>query len=113
MRISDWSSDVCSSDLLYHGWKFGADGTIQETPNHCDPRLRARLKAPAFKVHEEAGLLWAYMGPQDAMPPFRRFAFMEVPDTHRTIFRIYQPENSLQLVQQGTDRKSTCLNSSH
>src|SRR3546814_12046862 len=20
MRISDWSSDVCSSDLTYHGW---------------------------------------------------------------------------------------------
>src|SRR3546814_17492253 len=43
------------------------------------------------------------MGPQDAMPPFRRFAFMEVPDTHRTIFRIYQPANYLQLVEQGSD----------
>ena len=21
---------------LYHGWKFGVDGTIQETPNHPD-----------------------------------------------------------------------------
>lgn len=88
---------------LYHGWKFGIDGTIQETPNHCDPRFRARLKAPAFQVHEEAGLLWAYMGPQDAVPPFRRFDFMEVPDSHRTIFRIYQPANYLQLVEQGSD----------
>src|SRR3546814_21038897 len=43
------------------------------------------------------------MGPQDAMPPFRRFPFMEVPDTHRTIFRIYQPANYLQLVEQGSD----------
>ena len=88
---------------LYHGWKFGADGTIQETPNHCDPRLRARLKAPAFKVREEAGLLWAYMGPAEAEPPFRRFAFMDAPETHRTIFRIYQPANYLQLVEQGAD----------
>ena len=88
---------------LYHGWKFGVDGTIQETPNHCDPRLRARLKAPAFKVHEEAGLLWAYMGPQDSVPAFRRFAFMDAPETHRTIFRIYQPANYLQLVEQGSD----------
>jgi phthalate 4,5-dioxygenase len=88
---------------LYHGWKFGVDGTIQETPNHCDPRLRARLKAPAFKVNEEAGLLWAYMGPQDNVPAFRRFAFMDVPESHRTIFRIFQPANYLQLVEQGSD----------
>lgn len=88
---------------LYHGWKFGADGTIQETPNHCDARLRARLKAPAYKVREEAGLLWAYMGPAEAEPPFRRFAFMDVPETHRTTFRIYQHANYLQLVEQGSD----------
>src|SRR3546814_14949963 len=30
MRISDWSSDVCSSDLVYLGW---ADGTRFEV--HC------------------------------------------------------------------------------
>ena len=88
---------------LYHGWKFAADGTIMETPNHCDARLRARLKAPAFKVREEAGLLWAYLGPAESEPPFRRFAFMNVPETHRTIFRIYQTANYLQLVEQGSD----------
>jgi phenylpropionate dioxygenase-like ring-hydroxylating dioxygenase large terminal subunit len=88
---------------LYHGWKFGVDGTILDTPNHCDPRFRARLKAPAYLVHEEAGLLWAYMGPTEAAPAFRRFAFMNMPDSHRTIFRIYQPANYLQLVEQGSD----------
>lgn len=88
---------------LYHGWKFGVDGEIQETPNHCDPRLRARLKAPAYKVREEAGLLWAYMGPAEQEPPFRRFAFMDAPQANRTIFRIYQPANYLQLVEQGSD----------
>ena len=88
---------------LYHGWKFGPDGTIMETPNHCDARFRARLKAPAYKVHEEAGLLWAYMGPAESAPAFRRFAFMDVPNDHRTIFRIYQNANYLQLVEQGSD----------
>src|SRR3546814_11437141 len=28
MRISDWSSDVCSSDLLNYFWNFGALATI-------------------------------------------------------------------------------------
>lgn len=88
---------------LYHGWKFGVDGTIQETPNHCDARLRHRLKAPAYAVKEEAGLLWAYLGPQDSAPDFRRFAFMSAPDENRTIFRIVQKCNYLQLVEQGSD----------
>src|SRR3546814_11145695 len=26
MRISDWSSDVCSSDLLHNEWNFRDDG---------------------------------------------------------------------------------------
>ncbi|HKR86779.1 MAG TPA: Rieske 2Fe-2S domain-containing protein [Phenylobacterium sp.] len=88
---------------LYHGWKFGADGTIQETPNHCDPRFRARLKAPAYPVEECAGLLWAYMGPAEKKPPFRSFAFMDAPEANRTIIRITQRANYLQLVEQGSD----------
>lgn len=88
---------------LYHGWKFGVDGTIQATPNHCDARLRARLKAPAYAVREASGLLWAYLGSQDSIPPFRRFAFMDGPASHHTVFRIYQPANYLQLVEQGSD----------
>src|SRR5580693_8608430 len=40
---------------LYHGWKFGVDGTIQETPNHADSRFRERLKAPCYPVREEGG----------------------------------------------------------
>ncbi|WP_254295271.1 Rieske 2Fe-2S domain-containing protein [Sphingomonas tagetis] len=88
---------------LYHGWKFGADGTIQETPNHCDARFKARMKAPAYKTHEAGGMLWAYLGPQDRVPPFRHFAFIDVPDSHRTIFRVVQRCNYLQLVEQGSD----------
>src|SRR3546814_14002589 len=30
MRISDWSSDVCSSDLT-HGWAVGHDGVVLAT----------------------------------------------------------------------------------
>src|SRR3546814_3007732 len=30
MRISDWSSDVCSSDL-HHGWRWAEDGNFELT----------------------------------------------------------------------------------
>ena len=50
---------------LYHGWKFAVDGTILETPNNADGRLRQRLKAPAYDTIERSGLIWAYIGPKE------------------------------------------------
>src|SRR3546814_3710162 len=35
MRISDWSSDVCSSDLTHHG--LWPDGKTREWPQYCLP----------------------------------------------------------------------------
>ena len=59
---------------LYHGWKFGVDGTVQETPNLCEGRFRERVKAPAYPVREAGGVVWAYIGPQRqgaALPALR------------------------------------------
>jgi phthalate 4,5-dioxygenase len=88
---------------LYHGWKFGVDGTVQETPNHCDTRFREGLKAPAYPVREEGGVVWAYIGPRDKEPPFQRFGFMEGPDENRVVLRINTTANYLQLYEGGTD----------
>ena len=55
----------CGIRCLYHGWKFAVDGTVLDTPNHADPRMKAKLKAPAYPVNEIGGLVWAYIGPAD------------------------------------------------
>src|SRR3546814_6185104 len=60
MRISDWSSDVCSSDLLFRGARGTAPGTgwpvdggrPRADPARCagdgaDVRARCRLRRPA------------------------------------------------------------------
>lgn len=88
---------------LYHGWKFAVDGTILETPNHEDCRFRQRLKAPAFSVREEGGLVWAYIGSKKNVPPFRRFSFMDALPEHRTVIRINVKANYLQLWEGGAD----------
>lgn len=88
---------------LYHGWKYCVDGTIAETPNLPDPRFRERQKAPAYPVREAGGIVWTYLGPAEKEPPFRHFAFMDAKESHRTIFRIDQHANYLQLVEQGSD----------
>src|SRR3546814_21107628 len=42
MRISDWSSDVCSSDLLFLGWPWGWD----EVKQMCGRFLRPGISVP-------------------------------------------------------------------
>src|SRR5580698_4812443 len=88
---------------LYHGWKFGVDGTIQETPNHPDSRFRERLKAPCYPVREEGGIVWAYIGDKKKVPPFRRFSFMDAEPSHRTVIRVNVDCNYLQLWEGGAD----------
>lgn len=88
---------------LYHGWKFAVDGTLMETPNHADPRVKERLKATAYPVREQSGLVWAYIGPKEHEPPFRTFAFDTVPETNRIVFRLNVHANYLQMWEGGTD----------
>jgi phthalate 4,5-dioxygenase len=88
---------------LYHGWKFGIDGTIQETPNHCNEKFRQRLKAPAFPVREAGGLIWTYIGPKEKQPPFQNYLFMQGPAENRVVLRVDTEANYLQLWEGGTD----------
>lgn len=88
---------------LYHGWKFAVDGTILETPNHADCRFREKNKAKAYPVVEKNGLIWAYIGPKEAQPPFRVFASDEVPEANRVVARINVKANYLQLWEGGLD----------
>jgi phthalate 4,5-dioxygenase oxygenase subunit len=88
---------------LYHGWKFSVTGTVLETPNHSDPKYRTRMKAPAFPVQEEGGIVWAYVGPKEQQPEFSRFAFMDAKPEHRVVVRVDVACNYLQLVEGGED----------
>lgn len=88
---------------IYHGWKFAVDGTIMDMSNNADSTYIEKLKAPAYPVFERSGLIWTYIGPKDKQPPFRTFAFDEVPDSNRILFRVNTHANYLQMWEGGTD----------
>lgn len=94
---------------LFHGWKFGVDGTIQETPNHCNERFRERTKAPAYPVREAGGLVWTYIGPANDEPPFTNFSFFDGPDENRVVIRINADANYLQLFEGGCDSSHVAI----
>jgi phthalate 4,5-dioxygenase oxygenase subunit len=94
---------------LYHGWKFSVDGTILETPNLSEPRIRERLKAPSYPARESGGLVWAYLGPAELEPPFRHFAFADAEEENRVVLRINVNANFLPLWEGGADTAHVTL----
>src|SRR5947199_673924 len=55
----------------YHGWLFDVDGTILETPGEpAGNTLKDQLCHGAYPTHEAHGIVFAYMGPPEQMPPF-------------------------------------------
>jgi phthalate 4,5-dioxygenase oxygenase subunit len=88
---------------LYHGWKFSTAGKTLDMPNCSSRAIQDRMRARSYPVHEEVGLVWAYLGSLETPPAFTRYAFMDVPETHRVIVRINIDCNYLQLTEGGFD----------
>jgi phthalate 4,5-dioxygenase len=89
----------CGIRCLYHGWLFGADGTVLETPNVADPRFKERFRARAFPVREAGGMIWTYLGDQSQQPPFPDFAFNEAPENLRMNALAFVGANYVQIIE--------------
>ncbi|WP_321490099.1 Rieske 2Fe-2S domain-containing protein [uncultured Hyphomonas sp.] len=62
----------------YHGWLFDTKGHCLEMP--CEPAdadRRSFVRQPWYPVQEAHGVIFAYMGPPERMPRFRRFDMLE------------------------------------
>src|SRR3546814_2798339 len=69
MRISDWSSDVCSSDLLHAGPLAPADQSLTTEPRVTpddDPQLGPGLAQP---IHQQTQDCCGMLGTIDAAGP--------------------------------------------
>ena len=81
----------------YHGWQFGVDGKILDTPGEPpDSTYKERLCHGAYPVHERVGLVWAYMGPPDKKPPFPEYDTYYMPGYRLGHRRYVKPCNYLQ-----------------
>src|SRR3546814_3501419 len=121
MRISDWSSDVCSSDLLIgHRRLLAPDRTgpgrvAAEAGDDVDVELRHQVaeRADVDLVGREARLKGAG-GAADLLGELLPCAAVEVMDLLEVRAARHQDEPGIDLVvHQQQARKSTRLNSSH
>lgn len=88
---------------LYHGWRFSADGKVQESPNCRADQLSSNARARSYPLRESGGMLWAYMGPPDKMPTLPTFHFMTVPESQRSFVRLTVDCNWVQIMEGGVD----------
>jgi phenylpropionate dioxygenase-like ring-hydroxylating dioxygenase large terminal subunit len=104
--VSDHGIRCC-----YHGWLFDVDGAILETPGEpADSTLKDRLCHGAYPTHEYNGILFAYLGPPDTMPPFPIYDSYTRPGYRLIPWRKYfYPCNWLQILENAMDPVHTAF----
>jgi phthalate 4,5-dioxygenase len=75
---------------------FDIDGKCLEQPGEpAGNTFYQRIRQTAYPCVEAGDLIFAYLGPGEP-PPFPRFAWFDVPDTHRLVAKVYHDCNYLQ-----------------
>ena len=70
---------------IFHGWKFNVEGQCVDTPTEPTERretFAALVPVRTHPVREAGGLVWVYLGKQEAPPRFPDFEFTALPDSH-------------------------------
>lgn len=86
-------NEQCGLRCVYHGWKFGTDGRVVDTPTEpADSRLKDRTRIKNYVCRERNGIVWAYMGQeQDAPPPLPNMEWNMVPQENVHVsFRVQE-----------------------
>ena len=85
-RLASLEFAMCEETGLrccYHGWKFDVDGTILDVPGQpaaAAERIKQNLRLGAYPVKAYKGLLFAYLGPIEQLPPFPIYDAYEIPE---------------------------------
>lgn len=96
-------NEDCGLRCLYHGWKFGVDGEIQEMASEpADSRMR-NLKARAYPALEAGGFVWVWMGDAQTVRPFQAPAWAPTATTKISIVKIHAACNWAQVLEGSID----------
>lgn len=88
----------------YHGWLYDIDGTILETPADPNAPVRHNVCHGAYPVREHQGLVFAWLGDPDEMPPLPRYdSWLDPADNELVPFRLSYPCNWLQIHENTAD----------
>jgi phthalate 4,5-dioxygenase len=88
----------------YHGWKYDVTGQCIDVPSEPEESgYCQKIKLKSYPMIERGGVLWAYMGPPDKVPPPPEWEFAAVPAPQRYVSKRLQDSNWLQAMEGGID----------
>jgi len=97
-------NEECGLRCVYHGWKFDVDGRCVDLPSEPeDSTLKDKVRIVAYPTAEKGGVIWAYLGPRESIPPPPDYEWMRAPETHRHVSKTYEECNYLQALEGGLD----------
>jgi phthalate 4,5-dioxygenase len=97
-------NEECGLRCVYHGWKFDVAGACTDMMNEPEENdFKHKIHIKAYPTVELGGLIWAYMGPPEKMPPAPKFAWTQVPESRRHVTKVVQENNWLQGLEGGLD----------
>ncbi|HXV28813.1 MAG TPA: Rieske 2Fe-2S domain-containing protein, partial [Sinorhizobium sp.] len=98
-------NEECGLRCVYHGWKFDVDGNCVDMPAEpLNSPLRQEVKIKSYPMVEWGGVIWAYMGPREHMPPKPpELEWGLVPAEQRHVGKRLQENNFAQGVEGGID----------
>jgi phthalate 4,5-dioxygenase oxygenase subunit len=97
-------NEECGLRCVYHGWKFDVAGTCLDMMNEPEENdFRHKVRLTAYPTCELGGIVWAYLGPAERLPPLPKFAWTAAPETHLHVTKVIQECNWLQGLEGGID----------
>ena len=97
-------NEECGLRCVYHGWKFDASGQCVDMMNEpAEVSFAHKIRTTSYPTVEIGGVIWAYMGPADRQPAPPKFAWTQMPETHRHVSKVIQESNWLQGLEGGID----------
>ena len=89
---------------VYHGWRFDRNGRALELPNvPADSHYHQTIRLDAWPVREQAGIVWAYLGPAHRLPPLPELDFTQVDASQRFVTKKLQQCNWAQSIEGAID----------
>jgi phthalate 4,5-dioxygenase oxygenase subunit len=97
-------NEDCGLRCIYHGWKFDVTGACTEMMNEPPENdFSHKVRATAYPTCELGGVVWAYLGPAERMPPVPKFAWTQAPEPNRHVTKVIEECNWLQALEGGID----------
>jgi phthalate 4,5-dioxygenase len=97
-------NEECGLRCIYHGWKFNVDGSCIEMMNEPEEYdFKHKIRTTAYPTCELGGIVWAYLGPPEKIPPVPKFRWTQVPETRRNVTKVIEECNWLQALEGGID----------